>query len=138
MKIEECKVGMRVFEKTYERIEGGWCIPQVGRQGVIVKVYASSVRVKFDGQETYALFTMSHNLSRNGETLPWEKLRHISSVPHINEARRLSLQKIAIVRRIKLIDATVAEAKNVDWEALAAAVGELEFALAGLMQGARG
>lgn len=137
MKIEDCKVGMRVFEKVYERLEGGWCIPQVGRQGRIVKVYGASVRVKFDGCETFALFTLTHNLSKNGETLPWDRLRHISSVPHIETARRLSMDKIAIVRRVKILDATIEGARGWDWEALAAAVTQLECAVARLSQEAK-
>ena len=137
MKIEECKVGMRVFEKTYEHVEGEWWIPTVGRQGIVKQVYAASARVRFDNGEE-ALFTQTHNQSKSVPTHPWARLRHISAIPHIEQARRLSMQKIAIVRRIKLLHVTVAEARNVDWEALAKAVGELEFALAGLMQGARG
>lgn len=120
MKLEQCKVGMQVFQKEYERIEG-FVVPSIGKKGVIKSVNKRSVRVLFD-DGTYKTFS---EYPIEGFA-PFATLRHISSEKEVLKGREYVLEKIGIMRRLEVVKIFLGELRTSRWNEIGETLTFLE------------
>jgi len=129
VKIEHAKVGMRVFEKVFERVDG-WLIPTIGRRGTVIQTYRLSVKVRFDSG-SLAVFG-PQGKSDDCEYISPDMLRHESAEQNLIDARIAAMKKIEVVRRVKVLAHAIDYAKEINWDSLGEAVGYLEQSFAAL------